>query len=1118
MIRTSAALFVLSLFAACAGAPANQDPEREAKLARARQLLDAGDPHEALNLTDALLKADADDVEARKLAAEGNLQLVNEQNPQAAAFLGDAIRNLRAARDLRPADPQIHEQLARALLMNGEFAAGRDAAVEAARLLRDGGATPARIADAVLLAADNEMQLFVDARNAEVEEQRDPEPATIELANAVLGRLAYARQGAAGAAAVRAARVYQWLNRPNEALTELQRGIEAAPQDGAVHDAFLDLHRQHGRMAEGAAAYRRMMRDGAPPILHWHLGRALVEVADQQRRESQFTEAIATYGQANAEFARYGAMVPAHQAGVNRWLAIATLSIARCQLESGDLEAAKQSYVAACEQDAACAQYDASGMPAVVDSFGGHYLAGLDLIGRRLTERAERERALRDSLAHYEWILARHPDQFGSIYNNAGLSARDLGNLVEQQARAEGTAEAQRKQLLEQAMALYEKSYQHYEKAVQYSPDDPRIVNDCGLMLIYHLHRDYDRAQALFERAIELGQPMLDALSADAPAEERNFLEEAVGDAWQNLAVMARAQGKPFREYENHLQQAVRYYPYQRREAAKLLQTQGAPPQAEAAPQDAAKAAAFAKVAEPARAKAASGDFDGALVELDAAAKELRGYAPWHLLVGTYCLEYARQAMGQNGSASQIEGLVTDAVANLRRAVELDSDPPEPRRKLAQAQLLAGEVAAAHRTANELLSHLRSLGAGDREIVLAAHALRANAGARLFIQKKGSDEQDEDLLREARSSFRELEANAALDDELRSTWVALEQWAGAPDQAFEIVVRALEREPGRADLVGQLVELGTGSRAQKAVELLAAREDALGQWFLGRARFNLALDRWSANPAEPREALATLDRAVEGFEAAMAKEPSYAGSSTEWKALALGAKGILQLAAGQLEPAREALLAAAKLAPAQATTDLGTGQTIKGGLQLLVDKLYQKPALGEAVALLQQIVAAMPADSDFLNNLGLMARDHGIAVERSGDAAAARQLYEISYDAYTRASQLEPDSIRLVNDRALLLIYHLHRDLEQAEAWLREAMADGQRRLDEAPPEEAQALRDLEESVGDCHQNLGYFLMTHRKDYPAARAELEKSLEYHPKAQRASTALLRQLERLEKGG
>src|SRR5262249_12505585 len=148
----------------------------------------------------------------------------------------------------------------------------------------------------------------------------------------------------------------------------------------------------------------------------------------------------------------------------------------------------------------------------------------------------------------------------------------------------------------------------YYRKAVELSPDDARITNDCGLMLVYHLHRDHERARWLFDHATELGTRQLAELPADAPAEQRQNLEEAVGDAYQNIGIMLRDDGRPFAEYREYLERAVRYSPYSQRTAATALAQGGAQDPQRPAPAD------LQRVKIAAEAKAHDGDFDGALL------------------------------------------------------------------------------------------------------------------------------------------------------------------------------------------------------------------------------------------------------------------------------------------------------------------------------------------------------------------------------------------------------------------------------------------------------------------------------------------------------------------------
>jgi tetratricopeptide (TPR) repeat protein len=95
-----------------------------------------------------------------------------------------------------------------------------------------------------------------------------------------------------------------------------------------------------------------------------------------------------------------------------------------------------------------------------------------------------------------------------------------------------------------------ERSYLAYQDAVALAPEDVGIVNDCALILVYHLQRDADAAEALLLRALELGEKQLPELVRAAgeeglDAEQKSQrqlaaqkLRSAVGDAWQNLGVL----------------------------------------------------------------------------------------------------------------------------------------------------------------------------------------------------------------------------------------------------------------------------------------------------------------------------------------------------------------------------------------------------------------------------------------------------------------------------------------------------------------------------------------------------------------------------------------------------
>ena len=100
----------------------------------------------------------------------------------------------------------------------------------------------------------------------------------------------------------------------------------------------------------------------------------------------------------------------------------------------------------------------------------------------------------------------------------------------------------------EEAMELFERSYAGYEKTIELAPDNSRYVNDTGLILLYYLHRDLDRAEELFMRSWELGRAVYDNPFAEDDVRAENL--SAFGDAMLNLAILYLERGEAERAKE----------------------------------------------------------------------------------------------------------------------------------------------------------------------------------------------------------------------------------------------------------------------------------------------------------------------------------------------------------------------------------------------------------------------------------------------------------------------------------------------------------------------------------------------------------------------------------------
>lgn len=1094
-MKPTTLLWCAAVVAACASVP-SPSLESEARLVQAKSLL-ASDPHQALAITDELLKQAPRWRDARLCAADGSQRLAaSAKDSRRPMLLQEAVANLEVVvADAPPRDvPEVWRDLAQCRFDLGSFEAAADAARTALEGFAARGTAASRrdAAAVVLLAARADLRVMAERRQAELQtlapDRRGyvvPKAATANLAQRIVSEFDSARREFPAEACTGIAEVWAWLGQDRAMVDEYERGIRSAPTSGAIHEAYLARLCELGQQDALVGAYATFVREQPTvPLLRWYQGRAQFAKADQLRALGSFGPAVTAYQATKAVFAEYGAMVPAHLEDARAWVALCELSSARTAVEQGDYSGARAFLFAADTASPRATAYDGD-RPALTDSFGSHYTGVVFALNRALAESGVD--GVAKALEFNEAVLQRHPDRWGFVYNNAALPARDLGVRYADEGKQAAARE------------LWERSYRYYEKAAALSPDDARIQNDCGLMLIYHLHRDFGRAEALFVKAIEIGTRQLEALPGDTAARDRELLEEAVGDAWQNRAVLARNHlHKPFAEYRAFCTEAVRYYPYERRTAAALLRSEGRDDGESAAVTlvlQGTAAEALAKVKAAVDQKAADGEFDDALGLLDGIAKECESHAPFHALRGELTLKLANK--NRELRRRGVDLLFQDGVAALERAVSLDGEPILPRQLLAQALYDTNKLDAAVGAASSLLLHLQSKGGGKPEEQLAAHTVRANAAGRSYAAARNDGKDNPELLTAARTSFRALEAAGKLDAALAALWSTTEQWAKAPAEAVAIYVRALKRTPDDQALLGTLLDTAANvGQLPLAIEALGARDDATSRWYLGKAHYlqAAALREGGKVPEAQQE----LDRAKQRFTESMQKNTDYRDSCEQWLAMVLGKKGNIAFRSDDLANAEQWLLESVRLRPGSVGEDLGLAETTKLGLMQVADKHYKKRDLAKVEAIYRAASDAAQNDLDLLNNSGLFARDYGNQLERSGKTKEALGMYEQSYKAYRRACELDPNNVRLRNDCALIAIYHLDRDWPQSKELLDGAIKQGSDRLRDEPPSDVQEKQNLDEAVGDCYENLALWHLRHSKDYEAAKQAAQQSMAHYP--------------------
>ncbi|MCE9595211.1 MAG: hypothetical protein K8S98_13575 [Planctomycetes bacterium] len=213
---------------------------------------------------------------------------------------------------------------------------------------------------------------------------------------------------------------------------------------------------------------------------------------------------------------------------------------------------------------------------------------GLEAVGAAF----QRSNALADAAECFDRLAEYEPTEM-RFANNAGFFNRDLAVQIagtaddlERAARGEiqdpsrlaelrvaaglareGAVDAAAKRAFEHAAQqardaagrFFEKSFAAYEKALALAPDDVRLQNDTALMLVYYLHRDWDRARSLLETAIEQGEKQLaDTTLAD---DARSALQNAWGDAHENFGVLALEHDRDAAAARRWFQRAVEIGP-----------------------------------------------------------------------------------------------------------------------------------------------------------------------------------------------------------------------------------------------------------------------------------------------------------------------------------------------------------------------------------------------------------------------------------------------------------------------------------------------------------------------------------------------------------------------------
>jgi tetratricopeptide (TPR) repeat protein len=321
---------------------------------------------------------------------------------------------------------------------------------------------------------------------------------------------------------------------------------EAAPLDAAQRsdwsamaaaagdaDAALDVHVQAlaadpndtaalAALVATAAAVDRLPRalatlhERGDPTWSWYRGQASYFLADR-RREVDTGAALAELDAAMAAFTASMQGNPAFRDSCEVWLAMCLGKKGHIAFVANDLVHAEEWLLGALRARPDVAT-TALGRDETVKR-------GLLALGDRIMrDFARTEELFRKALVHA-------PDDLDFL-NNAAVYARDLGTRL---TRAGKPADA---------AAPYERSYAVYARAVELAPDDIRLRNDCALVAIHYLQRDWERSKALLDGAIADGEAVLGTAPPTDERTRRDF-DEALGAAAAKAAAARSLQFHP---------------------------------------------------------------------------------------------------------------------------------------------------------------------------------------------------------------------------------------------------------------------------------------------------------------------------------------------------------------------------------------------------------------------------------------------------------------------------------------------------------------------------------------------------------------------------------------------
>jgi len=495
-------------------------------------------------------------------------------------------------------------------------------------------------------------------------------------------------------------------------------------------------------------------------------------------------------------------------------------------------------------------------------------------------------------------------------------------------------------------------------------------------------------------------------------------------------------------------------------------------------------------------AAAAGGDLDGAV-----------------LIIEEHLEEYPEDARAHRAHARALERMVlegggtwlamTDARGAWDRALALEPFSLESVRGAVDIRTRLGEYEEAAALALRAVG-TAALELGETPREMLALALRCRVRAYQNARDLGMSES----LARAKATLRAIAgARRMVPDasELARIEGEFIDWLGHPEVAAKGWSEALRLDSTDSALHRAFIDLhlrqGVEERLPRFyVELGADGMNATLAWYTGyAARLEGDLGLRERRHDDARDA---YERAERWMEVAATLNPEFAFTADQIRHQAGVSLAWCDVDAREDAEARTRLLGLLRTAPERRHERDGLGRTVLQALSVLGERAVQQNDFQTAAADAQVVVEMAPDEGEWWNNLGFLLREYATQIEGGAypefedPKSGALEVYRQSWKAYREAAERIPEDVRVVNDAALIQVYHVREELELAETMLRESAARGEAQLADLGPNPDEAERfPIAMAVGDAYQNLGY-LYYHVLDRPQeARPFLVSAME-----------------------